>query len=57
MLALDTAPGQLAGAAARGAAQRTTAETQQLAQLHMQSAEVAEAITLAQDFATLVRQR
>lgn len=37
--------------------QRTTAETQQLARLHAQSAEVAEAITLAQDFATLVRQR
>jgi transposase len=41
----------------RRAEQRTTAETQQLAQLHAQSAEVAEAITLAQDFATLVRQR
>ena len=36
---------------------RTEAETQQLAQLHAQSAEVAEAIDLAQDFATLVRQR
>jgi len=41
----------------RRAEQRTTAETQQLAQLHTQSAEVAEAITLAQEFATLVRQR
>jgi len=41
----------------RRAEQRTTAETQQLAQLHTQSAELAEAITLAQDFATLVRQR
>jgi len=41
----------------RRAEQRTTAETQQLAQLHVQSAELAEAITLAQDFATLVRQR
>jgi len=41
----------------RRAEQRTTAETQQLAQLHVQSVEVAEAITLAQDFATLVRQR
>jgi transposase len=41
----------------RRAEQRTTAATQQLAQLHAQSAEVAEAITLAQDFATLVRQR
>jgi transposase len=36
---------------------RTTVEAQQLAQLHAQSAEVAEAIDLAQDFATLVRQR
>jgi transposase len=41
----------------RRAEQRTIAETQQLAQLHMQSAELAEAILLAQDFATLVRQR
>jgi transposase len=41
----------------RRAEQRTVAETQQLAQLHVQSAAVAEAITLAQDFATLVRQR
>jgi len=37
--------------------QRTEAETQQLTQLHAQSAEVAEAIDLAQDFAILVRQR
>jgi transposase len=37
--------------------QRTGAETQQLTQLHAQSAEVAEAIDLAQDFAILVRQR
>jgi len=36
---------------------RTEAEAQQLAQLHAQSAEVAEAIDLAQDFAQLVRQR
>jgi transposase len=36
---------------------RTDAETQQLTQLHAQSAELAEAIDLAQDFATLVRQR
>jgi Transposase len=36
---------------------RTEAEAQQLAQLHAQSTEVAEAIDLAQDFATLVRQR
>ena len=41
----------------RGETQRTAAETQQLTQLHAQSAEVAEAIDLAQDFATLVRQR
>ena len=41
----------------RRAEQRTSAETQQLAQLHTQSAELAEAITLGQDFATLVRQR
>jgi transposase len=36
---------------------RTEAEAQQLAQLHAQQAEVAEAIDLAQDFAQLVRQR
>jgi transposase len=36
---------------------RTKAETQQLTQLHAQSAEVAEAIDLAQDFTQLVRQR
>ena len=36
---------------------RTAAEAQQRAQLHVQSAEVAEAIDLAQDFVTLVRQR
>ena len=41
----------------RREARRTPAEAQQLAQLHAQSAEVAEAIDLAQDFATLVRQR
>ena len=41
----------------RRAPQRTETEAQQLAQLHAQSAEVAEAIDLAQDFATLVRQR
>ena len=41
----------------RRATQRTAAETQQLTQLHAQSGEVAEAIDLAQDFATLVRQR
>src|SRR5436309_4451064 len=36
---------------------RRDAEAQQLAQLHAQSAEVAEAIDLAQDFTHLVRQR
>lgn len=36
---------------------RTEAEAQQLAQLHAQSAEVAEAIDLAQDLTHLVRQR
>jgi transposase len=36
---------------------RTKAEAQQLAQLRTQQAEVAEAVDLAQDFATLVRQR
>jgi transposase len=41
----------------RREAKRTEAERQQLTQLHAQSAEVAEAIDLAQDFATLVRQR
>ncbi len=37
--------------------QRSEAETQQLAQLCAQSPEVAEAITLAQDFLSLVRPR
>jgi transposase len=37
--------------------QRTEGETQQLAQLRAQHAEVDEAMTLAQDFASLVRQR
>jgi transposase len=41
----------------RHEAKRTEAETQQLLQLREQQAEVAEAIDLAQDFATLVRQR
>jgi transposase len=36
---------------------RTAEEAHQLTQLHAQSAEVAEAIDLAQDFTTLVRQR
>jgi transposase len=36
---------------------RTADEVQQLLQLHAQSAEVAEAIDLAQDFTALVRQR
>src|SRR5262249_40825707 len=37
--------------------QRTAAEAQQLTQLRAQQAEVAEAVDLAQDFATLVRRR
>jgi transposase len=37
--------------------QRTEAEAQQLAQLRAQQAAVAEAVDLAEDFATLVRQR
>jgi len=41
----------------RRAARRTEAEAQQLTHLHRQSAEVAEAIDLAQDFTQLVRQR
>ena len=41
----------------RREAKRTEAEAQQLAQLRAQQAEVAEAVDLAQDFATLVRQR
>jgi transposase len=41
----------------RREAKRTPAEAQQLTQLRAQSAEVAEAIDLAQDFTTLVRQR
>jgi transposase len=41
----------------RREAQRTEAEAQQLTHLHRQSAEVAEAIDLAQDFTQLVRQR
>src|SRR5262249_11960271 len=39
----------------RRMAKRTDAESQQLTQLHAQAAEVAEAIVLVQDFATLVR--
>jgi transposase len=41
----------------RREAQRTAAEAQQRTQLQAQSAEVAEAIDLAQDLTTLVRQR
>ncbi len=41
----------------RREAKRTEAQTQQLAQLRAQQTEVAEAIDLAEDFATLVRQR
>ncbi|HEY5866450.1 MAG TPA: transposase [Candidatus Tectomicrobia bacterium] len=41
----------------RRAAQRPEAEARQLAQFHAQSVQMAEAIDLAQDFTTLVRQR
>jgi transposase len=41
----------------RRAEHRTAAEAQQLAQLQAQSAEIAEAIDLVQDFTALVRQR
>jgi transposase len=41
----------------RREAKRTEAEAQQLAQLREQHAEIAEAVDLAQDFASLVRQR
>jgi transposase len=41
----------------RREAKRTPAEVQQLARLRAQATDVAEAIDLAQDFATLVRQR
>src|SRR5262249_30515695 len=41
----------------RREAKRTPAEVQQLAHLRAQSADVAEAIHLVQDFATLVRHR
>jgi transposase len=41
----------------RRAEKRTEAEAQQLTQIHAQSAAVAEAIDLAQDFTQLVRQR
>jgi transposase len=50
-------PRRAAGLVLRREAKRTAAEAQQLTPLHAQSAEVAEAIDLAQDFATLVRQR
>jgi transposase len=50
-------PRRATGLVLRREANRTVAEAQQLAQLHAQSAEVAEAIDLAQDFVTLVRQR
>ena len=41
----------------RREAKRTAAEVQQLAQLRVQSTAIAEAVDLAEDFATLVRQR
>jgi transposase len=55
--ALPLTPHRATWLVLRREARRPEAEAQQLAQLHAQSAEVAEAIDLAQDFATLVRQR
>jgi transposase len=55
--ALPLTPRRATWLVLRHAAQRPEAEAQQLAQLHAQSAAVAEAIDLAHDFATLVRQR
>jgi len=55
--ALPLTPRRATWLVLRREAQRPEAEVQQLAQLRAQSAEVAEAIDLAQDFATLVRQR
>ena len=50
-------PRQAAWLVLRREAQRTEAEAQQLARLREQHAAVAEGVDLAQDFATLVRQR
>jgi transposase len=50
-------PRRAAWVVLRRAEKRTDAEAQQLARLRTQQTEVAEAIELAQDFATLVRQR
>ena len=50
-------PRRATGLVLRRTEQRTEDETQQLAQLRAQQAEVAEAIELAQDFVQLVRQR
>jgi transposase len=50
-------PRRATGLVLRREAKRTETEAQQLAQLREQDREVAEAMDLAQDFATLVRQR
>jgi transposase len=50
-------PRRATGLVLRCPAQRTAAEAQQLTELHAHHAEVAEAMDLAQAFATLVRQR
>ena len=50
-------PRRATGLVLRREEKRTEAEAQQLAQVRAQQAEVGEAIDLAQDFATLVRQR
>src|SRR5207302_10937809 len=55
--ALPLTPRRATWLVLRREAPRPEAEAQQLARLRTQSAEVAEAIDLAQDFATLVRQR
>jgi len=50
-------PRRATGLVLRREAKRTPAEVQQLAHLRAQATDVAEAIDLVQDFATLVRQR
>jgi transposase len=55
--ALPLTPRRATWLVLRRTEKRTADEAQQLIQLHAQSAEVAEAIDLAQDFTALVRQR
>jgi transposase len=55
--ALPLTPRRATWLVRRREAQRPETEAQQLTPLRAPSAEVAEAIVLAQDFATLVRQR